>query len=390
MKRHLKLKEIIWEVTGRCENGCSYCGSKAMWKVEIDEARIIKIAEAIAKYPPEEIDISGGDPLLVSRETHRKIVDILKKVNVKCKILFNPKSMSNDKLEQSTKAHSILAMYDWIGSSVNTDEECGLFEDCIHGTWKNKVTIISNFNLQNIFSFDKIKELVKKHKTGWQVQYTMYDDPTSTLALYKTKEHDNPSARGFLFNKIEEAMREGINIILADNLNCGSCGAGLCSLGILSSGAVIPCLSMRSWWHDIGALTQDNILGCDLEMIWEKQFKKQRFGDFICCKDYCNNSCFKPNLPYAITEAPPPPEGWTIVRPNDWDDKQVLYGVVQPHITVYAVQTPPHVVAYAVQPSYVPDQVFVYGCPSTTTSTYPGKKMMYGVWSQASADDKKK
>jgi organic radical activating enzyme len=47
---HLKLQEIIWELTGRCENCCEYCGSKEAWSVKIDEKNIRKITDAIVKY----------------------------------------------------------------------------------------------------------------------------------------------------------------------------------------------------------------------------------------------------------------------------------------------------------------------------------------------------
>ena len=93
---HLKLKEIIWEITGKCDNKCPYCGSKEVWNEEIDEYAIRKIASRICEYPPGEINISGGDPLLVPFEIHRDIVEAFKEKGIQCKILINPKTFINN------------------------------------------------------------------------------------------------------------------------------------------------------------------------------------------------------------------------------------------------------------------------------------------------------
>jgi molybdenum cofactor biosynthesis enzyme MoaA len=63
MRKKLELQEIVWEITGECKNGCSYCGSKDAWNCITDVDKICKIADEIAKYPPKEINMSGGDPL---------------------------------------------------------------------------------------------------------------------------------------------------------------------------------------------------------------------------------------------------------------------------------------------------------------------------------------
>lgn len=87
--QHLQLKEIIWEITGECKNNCKYCGSKLVRNTRTPENIILKIAEEISKYSPKEIDISGGDPLLVSKETHEVITKLFKSKDIICKILAN-------------------------------------------------------------------------------------------------------------------------------------------------------------------------------------------------------------------------------------------------------------------------------------------------------------
>lgn len=355
MNKHLKLKEIIWEVTGKCNNGCAYCGSKQHWKDEIDDEVIVAIATAIAKYPPEQIDVSGGDPFLINSSVHKKITDIFHEAKIIPKILVNPKSLQDSDV---VRINEIISCYNWVGVSVNTNEELELITKSKHwDNLKDKTTIISNFNVENIFTFDKIKKFVVKNGLAWQIQYTVYSDlADSKLALY-----NNDDARIHFFEKITQALQENVKVILADTLNNGTCGAGLCSIGILYNGDVVPCLSMRSWKTDMETTRiEGNVLKTPLSEIWEIGFLQQRFHDFKCCKDYCNNKL------YVDTSAPAPIH-WTELPP--WNDKDV-------HVTYYAVQIEPK------------DRVFVYGVSPQITMyaviNPNDRTIVYGVWSSYS------
>ena len=334
----LKLKEIIWEITGKCLNGCTYCGSKDIWKQEIDETKIKNIADSIAEYPPEEIDISGGDPLLVSYETHKYITDKLKKT--KCKILINPKSykekITEEQLESYTK---ILKLYAHIGISINTIEE---IKHLNHMNLTNiPYTIITNFNLSNFFLFDTIAEEITKRENQpnvrilWQIQFTMYNDNDRDhqLALY-----NHPTA----IDKLNENIQRwpNLKLIFADNANKGECTAGMYTIGVLSTGDVVPCLSMRSWC-DVLEVTEGNLLTTTLKDIWVNRFKTNRFEDFKCCKDICNKQtlkyCVETKKEHiwksTIDDVTGPVYG---VSPN-WPSQKPIY----PIVTVYAVQTLP-------------------------------------------------
>lgn len=350
----LKLKEIIWEITGKCLNGCTYCGSKDIWKQEIDETKIKQIADSIAEYPPEEIDISGGDPLLVSYETHKYITDKLKKT--KCKILINPKSYAEKVIEmpqqgieftqrdqiqaqERSKAYTkILKLYAHIGISINTIEELK------HLNYMNLTnipyTIITNFNLSNFFLFDTIAQEITKRENQdkvnvlWQIQFTMYNDNDKDhqLALY-----NHPTA----IDKLNENIQRwpNLKLLFADNANKGECTAGMYTIGVLSTGDVVPCLSMRSWC-DVLEVTEGNLLTATLKDIWVNRFKTNRFEDFKCCKDVCK----KQTLKYFVKK-----DTWK--SPID-DVTGPVYGVgvlpvyvppkpIYPIVTVYAVQTLP-------------------------------------------------
>lgn len=343
----LKLQEIIWEITGRCENNCDYCGSKEGRSQKIDDKIIRDIAIAISKYPPEAIDISGGDPLLVSYDTHKLVVGLLKSVGVQVKMLINPMSFTRG-LVDIKGLIDILKLYDWIGVSINSDAELEVYKSraCLSGMegFAN-ITIISNFNKNNIFTYDDIESAVKFKNCGWQIQFTMYKNEHSPDALYR-----NDNAVKHLFEKINKSISNGVKIIPADNMNSGLCGAGTRSIGILSNGDVVPCLSMQSWVKDIKEVVQGNLVNdkdgkngngghvyhkfTSLEEIWKSGFKKYRFECFKCCKDHCGNReitnvCV---IPYPYVSA------YGVMPPLNPDDrmKAVMYGVI-PDVMAYMV-----------------------------------------------------
>lgn len=284
----LKLREIIWEITGRCENRCEYCGSKEAWDTNIDEEKIRKIADLIEEFPPEEIDISGGDPLLVDEQTHKYIVKKLKDKKVKVKILCNLKSIITATKSIDVK-FKILGLYDWVEISINEQYDIELFEQCLTFFMQNeihkKMTVITNFNISNVFLYKDIERLIKQYELPWMIQYTMYQGKNKN-ALY-----ENNSAREYLFKNINDSIDDNLKIILSDNITQSQCGAGSSSIGILYNGAVVPCLSMRSW-ENLSTVIQGDIFYDGLKTIWENKFKKYRFCEYKCCKDICNNKFF--------------------------------------------------------------------------------------------------
>lgn len=358
MEQHIKLKEIIFEITDACFQNCSYCGSKDdINKTPIDNDNIIRIVDNIASYPPDEIDISGGNPLLVDKHIHGYLTETLKTKNVICKILVNPFNVKTSDIKT-------LQLYDWVGVSINNMAE---LNRAMHGDFVTKFgfTVITNFNTSNVFLFKAIEDFVVTNKLQWQIQYTMYKGENE-LALY-----DKPEAVNFFMSMIDQSSAR---IIKADNANQGKCSAGMASIGILASGFVVPCLSMRAWEEDT-LLCMGNLLEESLRCVWETRFAQYRCREFKCCKDVtkCCDIVAPPVAPEtlqtlwvtggmlpAYTPKPQP------LNPNI----AMMYGIQQPRIfdpipwdtnrtCVYAVQvqqdsyrplpnTEPNVYAYAV------------------------------------------
>jgi hypothetical protein len=255
--------------------------------------------DRIKEYPPKSINISGGDPLLVRYEIHKKIVNTLKEKGVIVKILFNPLSTRKTKLE-ITNIANILSLYDQIGVSLNTEEEINaistnlfesfnLFFDGYEKNILNKTTIISNFNILNLHKYEKIEEIVKQYNFLWQIQFTVYREE-SELALYH---ENNEEALNVFWGKIQNSIDNNVKVIVSDNMNDSPCTAGIRSLGILYDGNVIGCLSERTWSKENEVFYERNLITESLRTVWEDGFKSHRFNSTKCCKDHCNNKCFQ-------------------------------------------------------------------------------------------------
>jgi MoaA/NifB/PqqE/SkfB family radical SAM enzyme len=339
----LKLKEIIWEITRECNNHCSYCGSSEGWGERVNLEDVISIADAICRFPPKEISISGGDPTLVPLITHERIVKQFLDAKICAKIIVNPKSF-----RKNADFEKIIGLYDWIGLSINDTHDVARANEIWRGhdsgdCLPKNLTVITNFNTINVFDYDVIKTFVGKR--CWQIQYTIDDK----IGLY-----NSAGAISYLQDRLNKS---GNNIVIADNMNGGPCGAGMCSLGILATGEVIGCLSMRSW--DNCFKVEGNVLKRSLEEIWIYEFQKYRFGEFKCCKDVCGRCLITKEEKKSVD--PLNPDVWITTDRYDGNfprETIIMYGTVVEPTTVYGV-FPGQTMMYAVA---TPEPKFVYGC----------------------------
>ncbi len=268
----LKIEEILWEITNRCNRSCTYCGSKDIINIGKDTsiADKIKIAKQIAKNT-KNVTISGGEPLILGFEELKKYTEILKDEGCKVSVVTNGDMLSD----------TYLRCFDNVGLSVNSPGDIirieKLLSEKIDKCYYNKIVIITNLNKINYFDIEQICVLAATFELPIQFQLTMY------------KEQDDSMLNGYSINvtrnKIDEHCKQfNVPYVLADNLQIEhDCSAGMQTCGILYNGDVVPCLSERSWTD---VRVQGNVLKYSLDMIWRNGFSICRFGDdFKCCRD---------------------------------------------------------------------------------------------------------
>ncbi len=266
---NLKLKEILWEITPKCNRNCDYCGSKQISNCEqLNDKHILDITDNICCYmttvdEPKNITLTGGEPLLLGLQRLQAIVRILK--NAKCSV----STITNGDL--LTAEH--LELFDSVGISVNTEDDVKKIIDkwLVYEDDKDKMTFVTNFGLHNVFEFDNISNFIKNIDGLWQIQLTMGDGQLDKNGI----KH--------LYEKINNCNTK---YVLADNLQVEhNCMAGLSSMGITFNGFCVPCISARAWGNINNS--DYNILKISLRDIWEDGFKNIRFsGDCDNCRKH--------------------------------------------------------------------------------------------------------
>jgi len=266
MQPILKLEEILWEITPKCNKNCKYCGSKDITKNEpLSDDQVLKIAERIVEYKVNEVTLTGGEPSTLSDELLSQVIEILDNSGCKVKIISNGGIF--DKFIPWDKVYCI-------GLSVNFPSDYK--EDHVVTTTEycDNITIVTNFGSHNIWEFDKLAEIAKNFKL-WQIQLTMGSEYQLLADGIK-----------YLRDKIRSL--KNVSYVLADNLQSEhTCSAGIRSCSILYNGDVITCLSERSY-NSTGLYTWGNLLKESLANIWEPGFRNIRFGpcDRKCCRDF--------------------------------------------------------------------------------------------------------
>lgn len=326
----LKIEEILWEITPKCNRNCSFCGSKDIINKHdtLDHNDLVYIAHQIGENA-DKVTISGGEPFILPNEELQAITSVLRDGHgCHVSVVTNGDMLSARSYD----------LFDLIGVSVNdANDAYKIIERLAEvgaDNWK-KTVFITNVNKINSFDIDAITNAASIYEIGIQFQLTMYHGEDAAML------------NGEDIEKIRQQImlqcaKDNVSFIFADNMQYShTCTAGTRSLGILFNGDVVPCLSERSWTEP---RKQGNVFDSSLEDIWQNSFKECRFAeDYKCCRDCFKYPDTRPDILKPVegkeednTPYIPPIEPASPVEPI-----MVLYGVFPPNdVMMYGVQYP--------------------------------------------------
>lgn len=326
----LKIEEILWEITPKCNRNCSFCGSKSIINKHdtLDHNDLIYIAHQIGENC-KKVTISGGEPFILPNEELHTITSVLRDGHgCHVSVVTNGDMLCDRSYD----------LFDLIGVSVNDASDASKIIDKLAeirpDNWK-KTVFITNVNKINFFDLDDITNAAAVYGIGIQFQLTMYHGEDSAML----NGEDIEKARQQIMH---QCAKDSVSFIFADNMQYShTCTAGTRSLGILFNGDVVPCLSERSWRDDMRI--QGNVFNDSLRSIWQNSFKSCRFVDgYECCRD-----CFKyPDTQPDILK----------IEPEDKEEDSTPYvplieptSPVEPIMVLYGVFPPNDVMMYGVQ-----------------------------------------
>jgi radical SAM protein with 4Fe4S-binding SPASM domain len=264
----LKLIDVIYEITLKCNKGCKYCGSENVLQKENPSLEhMLHIAKEIGSYGVKVITLSGGEPGEITENDIVQVIETLQSYGCNVRAITNGRLLKHDR-------SGAVDLLDMIGLSVNLVSD---IPKEMTG-WQN-IVMVTNFGTHNIWEFETLAEVARSFKS-WQIQLT-----TGSEFMLP------PEGILYLRKKIREL--EGIKYILADNLQDEhKCSAGIVSCGITANGDVIPCLSERTSGY---VSVQGNLFERSLKDIWETEFKDIRFGSDTWSKS-CGNCISYPKI----------------------------------------------------------------------------------------------
>lgn len=273
LKRAMKIKarDILFEITIRCNKSCAYCGSKTAARgAELTSQQRLDVCDRIVKLAPESVTFTGGEPTLVLEDL-LACAKKLKSSGIRVGVVTN--GMAGLDLLWDSE------YIDTIGLSINDPGDIARLKQLLDVGLRRelgpggKITVVTNFGTHNIFDFQPISDFVRANCGFWQIQLTMGEFLLP------------PSGIAHLYEQIKSMPTGEFGYVLSDNLQPEhSCEAGLSAMSIDYQGNVLSCLSKRSW--DPEYRIEANIRAVDdVERFWRQAFEEERFGTCACCRD---------------------------------------------------------------------------------------------------------
>jgi len=278
-----------WELTLICNLRCRHCGSSAGLSrdQELSTAEAIKICDQLPALLVQEVNFTGGEPLL--RPDWPVIAAYLGQLDIKTKFLTNGIVLDHKIIHQMLELGVA-----GVGISLDGLAETHDFIRCRNGLFSEvlskmklvleaeiPLTVITTANSKNIGELPALAELLADlGVTRWQIQPTFPLGRVKEFSYLRLSEDDYLRLGSFAVEWRAKSAETGLEILPGDSFGYFTelddreppwrgCPAGLFSCGITSDGKIKGCLSLP-----------DEIIEGDLRKndLWEIWFHPDSFA----------------------------------------------------------------------------------------------------------------
>lgn len=315
-----QLKCAVWEFTLECNLNCLHCGSAAgtARPNELDTEECFELCEGLADLGCKEVSLMGGEPFM--REDWFSVAQCIKDLGMNLTFVSNGiliPQVIDDLAQLDPKVVGI--SLDGMKKKHNYIRGEGTFQKAVkainllrkHGIQTTVITTISKVNFKELL---KMKDLLLKKGTNWQIQvatpfgnferdHMISKEEYYATALWIAKERIN---RRFEELPIIGAHDFGYYSDILPTNEWDGCPAGRTSIGITSNGGIVGCLAMGN-----ERFIEGNVREQSVATIWEdpegfsynRNFERADLGPnckgckyFLDCKGGCNS------MSYALTK----------------------------------------------------------------------------------------
>lgn len=278
---------VVWELTLRCDQACSHCGSRAGRKRphELNTQEALDVVRQLADMKAREVVLIGGEAYL--HDGFLDIVQALAKANIKPTLTTGGRGITQQ-LAQEAVARGLSGVSVSIDGLRESHDKIrlakGSFESACNALQhfhKAGIPVAANTNINRINQADLellYEHLKSLHVSAWQVQITTplgraADRPSMILqpwdllnilpriAALKSKAFADkirimPGNNLGYFGEEEALLR---SLVPEGKDHWLGCQAGRYVLGIESNGGVKGCPSLQSYAYVGGNLKSDTL-----------------------------------------------------------------------------------------------------------------------------------
>jgi len=276
-------RQVVWEITLKCNLKCSHCGSSA-GKARDDELtteEALKLCDDLAEVGFKGIGLMGGE--LFMRADWWEISKRIKDQGMALSIISNGFFNSDNIIPKLTKLEVDCFMVGFDGGTAKTHDSIrgvsGSFDKSVQNLRLAKKAglsagAITTVHSQNFHDLPKIKDFIVDEKLDWQIQMatpigrfkknlSLSEEEYYALGLFVLKTQKEHSSNEFT---IVGSHNFGFYSSVIPNLSFHSewngCVAGKQILGIQSDGGVKGCLALSD------GFIEDNIRNRSIMDIW--------------------------------------------------------------------------------------------------------------------------